>query len=74
MDKEKMILLNEALAQEHASQIRCAVADRLKKTTEQERKHAEALRDHIIYEMIEEIVRDEQQHQVRGQAPSESAG
>jgi hypothetical protein len=74
MDKEKMILFNEALAQEYASQIRCAAADRLKKVTEEERKHAEALRDRIVYEIIEEIVRDERRHQVRGQAPSESAG
>jgi hypothetical protein len=70
MDEEKMILLNEALAREHASQIRCAAADRLKKDTEDERKRAEALRDRIVYEMIEEIVRDEQQ--VRGQAPPDS--
>jgi hypothetical protein len=33
--------------------------DRLKKETENERKRAEALRDRIVYELVEEIVRDE---------------
>ena len=60
MNKDKMLLLNEALAKERASQMRCAVADRLKEMTEAQKRHAAARRDRIVYEMVEEIVRAEQ--------------
>jgi len=63
MNKHQLIqLLNQALAQEHASQIRNAAADRLKEIAEDKKKQAEALRDRIVYATIEAILKDERRH------------